>query len=536
MEKLFYILLLLLNNYLFAQTTNILPNRIELARLTYAQILAIPSPQIGSICYDIDNNCVKVFDGVSWQCTNGQSTQTGATGVCSGFLNAYGGGFNTGASVKYLNSAAMNNELYEVGYVGGNGTVQFIGGGISVTSTSTTTTGIIAKFDANGAIVWLKSFANAKVKSLYTKGGEIYIIGTFSQTLSLTTTTGTATLTPVGSADVFVAKLDASGNIIWAKGYGGVGFDDGIDIAVDGTSAFITGNYSNAFVSGLPSQGLYDIFVLKIDLSNGNIQNSVCVGGSDNDWVNSIVVYKGIPIIVGQYSSMMNATNNVFNFNIPSPVGKSLFLLSFTSSLDNPSSSGINFTKWEGDDATDEINPIKATLENAYTNGIFNPVLKICANTVGTFPVSGQNITNGGFILTLNLATANPVLRNLITLQSGAFTAFNDGYAAGNSALASTNLLINGTLSIPTSSRRGFLLSTSTLGNYNWLIQSEILTNPSTGSPSSHGTTAISKICKKVFAAGSMNGYIKLCNSFFGTGTIKNDGYFWIYDGADSCN
>ncbi|MCU0444030.1 MAG: T9SS type A sorting domain-containing protein, partial [Microscillaceae bacterium] len=44
---------------------------------------------------------------------------------------------------------------------------------------------------------------------------------------------GTFNLTSAGSADIFVSKLDASGNFLWAKGMGGTDFDRGRGIALD---------------------------------------------------------------------------------------------------------------------------------------------------------------------------------------------------------------------------------------------------------------------------------------------------------------
>ena len=46
-------------------------------------------------------------------------------------------------------------------------------------------------------------------------------------------TVGSTTLTAVGSADIFMIKLNSSGSAVWAKGFGSSSNDQGNGIAVD---------------------------------------------------------------------------------------------------------------------------------------------------------------------------------------------------------------------------------------------------------------------------------------------------------------
>ena len=50
--------------------------------------------------------------------------------------------------------------------------------------------------------------------------GNVYIAGYFDDA---TLTLGGVTLTRIGATDTFVAKLDASGAVVWAKNFGGAG-------------------------------------------------------------------------------------------------------------------------------------------------------------------------------------------------------------------------------------------------------------------------------------------------------------------------
>src|ERR1035437_9994737 len=61
--------------------------------------------------------------------------------------------------------------------------------------------------------------------------GNAFVTGYFqSPTIPFGSTT---TLTNAGSSNIFLAKYDASGNVLWAKSAGGTSFDEGLGISTD---------------------------------------------------------------------------------------------------------------------------------------------------------------------------------------------------------------------------------------------------------------------------------------------------------------
>jgi len=94
--------------------------------------------------------------------------------------------------------------------------------------------------------------------------GNSYATGSFSESVTF----GTTTLTSSGYEDIFVAKLDSSGNWLWAKQAGGTDYDDGNGIAVDDNgNSYVTGYYEGSATFGattLTSIGSWDIFVAKL--------------------------------------------------------------------------------------------------------------------------------------------------------------------------------------------------------------------------------------------------------------------------------
>ena len=83
------------------------------------------------------------------------------------------------------------------------------------------------------------------------------------------------TLTSAASTDIFVARYDASGLLLWATRAGGAGDERGLAIAVDGSgNSYVTGRFrfaSATFGAGEPNEttltsaGASDIFVAKYD-------------------------------------------------------------------------------------------------------------------------------------------------------------------------------------------------------------------------------------------------------------------------------
>ena len=104
--------------------------------------------------------------------------------------------------------------------------------------------------------------------------GNVYSTGHFQSTVDFDPGTGTANLTSSGNDDIFVLKLNSSGDYVWAKKIGGSSFDKAYSIAVDNNGySYITGYFtgtvdfdpgSNSFT--LSTGNIYwDAFVLKLD-------------------------------------------------------------------------------------------------------------------------------------------------------------------------------------------------------------------------------------------------------------------------------
>jgi hypothetical protein len=138
--------------------------------------------------------------------------------------------------------------------------------------------GVGALFGTPGKALWLRDVGGAassgSAKKLVIDGqGNIVVVGVFSGSIQL----GTKTLTSAGKGDLFVAKLSGStGDVIWAKQFGGTDEDAGSDVAVDpADSIYIVGQYQSPSIDfgggALSSIGFRGGFLVKLDPNGSHV-------------------------------------------------------------------------------------------------------------------------------------------------------------------------------------------------------------------------------------------------------------------------
>ena len=100
--------------------------------------------------------------------------------------------------------------------------------------------------------------------------GNTYLTGRYTGSMVY----GSTVLTSLGSTwDIFVTKLDPNGNFLWAKSFGtSTGIDVGNAVALDGSgNIYITGSFCNKPCSGGPPTAFHpeieDIYVAKLNNS-----------------------------------------------------------------------------------------------------------------------------------------------------------------------------------------------------------------------------------------------------------------------------
>jgi gliding motility-associated-like protein len=115
----------------------------------------------------------------------------------------------------------------------------------------------------NGDFLWAKAFGGSNNDFGYSITtdvyGNSYVTGYLYDSADFDPGPGVYELKSAGYYDIFITKLDPSGNFIWARSMGGEMFDVGHSIAVDkGGNVFITG-YFNETVDFDPGPGIYNL-------------------------------------------------------------------------------------------------------------------------------------------------------------------------------------------------------------------------------------------------------------------------------------
>lgn len=168
--------------------------------------------------------------------------------------------------------------------------------------------GYVAKLDAAGTPVWLKRIGGTSTADQYPRrvavdaSGNIYVIGGFVGS----TTVGATTLSASGSQDVMVIKFDASGTPVWFKKFGGNMDDTANAITVDSAgNVFIAGRFQNTINLGGTvhvSTGDSDVFVAKLD-STGAVVWGRKLGGTLFDSADGIALDgAGNVVVLGNYT------------------------------------------------------------------------------------------------------------------------------------------------------------------------------------------------------------------------------------------
>ncbi|WP_158501507.1 kelch repeat-containing protein [Vitiosangium sp. GDMCC 1.1324] len=119
---------------------------------------------------------------------------------------------------------------------------------------------------------------------------NVLLTGRFSNTVNF----GGLPLISLGDTDAYVVKLSATGTHLWSKSFGAPGMQVGSDVQTDGANnVVVTGGFEGNNVSfggpPLPNAGDMDIFLLKMD-ANGNHLWSKSFGGPNTDAAEALAV------------------------------------------------------------------------------------------------------------------------------------------------------------------------------------------------------------------------------------------------------
>jgi len=132
---------------------------------------------------------------------------------------------------------------------------------------------LLIKTDANGDIMWAKTYGGTNfdfASSVQQTSDGGYIVAGYTYSFG------------AGYSDVFLIKTDAFGNVQWAKTYGEAGDEVAYSVQQTSGGGYIVAGYTWSFGAGLS-----DVFLIKINAS-GNLQWAKTYGGTNYDIAHSV--------------------------------------------------------------------------------------------------------------------------------------------------------------------------------------------------------------------------------------------------------
>jgi hypothetical protein len=127
----------------------------------------------------------------------------------------------------------------------------------------------LVKVDADGDTLWTRALGGA---------GRDYGYGICQGPGGGCIVTGYTTSSGLGKEDVYVASVDGDGDIAWERTYGGAGSDEGRTIFRTSDGHFVVAGRTDSF-----GYGQSDVYVLKLDASGDTLWTRV-FGGTEYDW------------------------------------------------------------------------------------------------------------------------------------------------------------------------------------------------------------------------------------------------------------
>ncbi|KYG02880.1 hypothetical protein BE21_54050 [Sorangium cellulosum] len=172
----------------------------------------------------------------------------------------------------------------------------------------------LAKLDAGGNTRWSRRFGDAAEQIAYGLGldaeGNIFLVGSFEGAIDL----GGERLTSAGSSDIFVARFDADGRPRWGWRFGGPEHNRSYSTVVDAAGdVTIAGSFQGTMaVEGrrLTSAGGDDIFVARLD-ADGHLLWIRRMGGPGDDFGTLAAGVDGEPIVLGRIDGTIDRRSGV---------------------------------------------------------------------------------------------------------------------------------------------------------------------------------------------------------------------------------
>jgi len=159
----------------------------------------------------------------------------------------------------------------------------------------------VAKFNSAGTLLWVNLISGPEEDlgrgAVTDVNGNVFVVGHYTDTVTFYQ--GQAPFGAAGSEggqDMFIAKYDSNGNLLWFRTCGGTGEDTATDIDLYQPTGkvYVSGGFENRGKFGstsVLSSGLSDAFLMSMD-GDGNVDWVRHGGGNEHDVAAAVAVDK----------------------------------------------------------------------------------------------------------------------------------------------------------------------------------------------------------------------------------------------------
>lgn len=210
----------------------------------------------------------------------------------------------------YAVTTDNNGYVYITGSFQGVTTYPLFPAGVTVLNSTGNYDVFVAKLDAaTGNAIWAKSFGSTLADNSYDiavdASGNVYTTGSFQSIEggmdADPSPSGFYGISSAGSTDIFIHKLNASGNFVWAKRMGSTQADVAKSIALDATgNVYTTGTY-NSQVDFDPGAGTFNLS----SGQNGPVFISKLSAAGDLVWAKAYAADEGNAITIDNKGNVL---------------------------------------------------------------------------------------------------------------------------------------------------------------------------------------------------------------------------------------
>ncbi len=230
--------------------------------------------------------------------------------------------------------------------------------------------------------------------------GNVYTTGAFRGTNDFDPSASVFNLTSNGDLDVFISKVDASGNFLWAKSIGAIYDDKSYSVATDAMGNVYIGGSFYGTVDFNPDTPIYNLssgafiqygfnaFLLKLDPVGNFIWAKVFTSASFNLIKSLAVDNFGNLLVAGNFTATTDFDADTTVYNLMPEYGSDIFILK----LDTVG--GIIWAKSLGGAGNESVSGLVLdNLNNIYTTGSFSGISDFYPG-IGMYNLSASGVAD----------------------------------------------------------------------------------------------------------------------------------------------